>query len=36
MSTAWVIELLGEKAADMPIPAAIVELDQLLCRAKPK
>jgi hypothetical protein len=31
-----IIELLGEKAADMPIPAAIVALDQLLCRAKPK
>jgi hypothetical protein len=31
-----IVELLGEKAADMPIPAAIITLDQLLCESKPK
>ncbi|WP_197087250.1 hypothetical protein [Pseudorhodobacter wandonensis] len=30
-----IVELLGEKAADMPIPATIIALDQLLCGEKP-
>lgn len=31
-----IIELLGETGADMPVPAAIVALDQLLCKPKPE